>query len=110
MKTLNTKTVEWSKENIPRHKNRITQENSNGNKTVRWKNRNEYPVQEILKVIEEKFRTLKKEVLIKIKAAYRIPNKLELERNSPCHVMIKCKCTEQIKVIKSGKYKRPVHK
>jgi hypothetical protein len=37
VKTLNTETVEWSKENIPRHKTRITQENSNGNKTVNEK-------------------------------------------------------------------------
>jgi hypothetical protein len=41
------------------------------------------------KIIEENFPNLKKEMPMNIQEAYRTPNKLELKRNSFCHIIVK---------------------
>ena len=41
------------------------------------------------KTIEENFPNLKKEMPMKIQAAYRNPNRLGQKRNSTCHIIIK---------------------
>ena len=41
------------------------------------------------KIIEENFPNLKKEMDIKVQEAYRTPNRMEQERKSSCHIVIK---------------------
>jgi hypothetical protein len=47
------------------------------------------PVNIFNKIIEENFSKLKKEVPINIQEAYRIPNRLDMKRNSTHHITVK---------------------
>jgi hypothetical protein len=47
------------------------------------------PVNIFNKITEENFPNLKKEMLINIQGAYRTPNRLDQERNSSRHIIVK---------------------
>jgi hypothetical protein len=47
------------------------------------------PVNILNKIIEENFPNLKKDMPMNIYEAYRTPNRLDLKRNSSCHIIIK---------------------
>jgi hypothetical protein len=47
------------------------------------------PVNVFNKIIKENFPNLKKEMPINIQKAYRTPNRLDQNRNSPCHITVK---------------------
>jgi len=47
------------------------------------------PVNIFNKIIEENFLNLKKEMPMNLQEAYRTPNRLDQNRNSSCHIIIK---------------------
>ena len=47
------------------------------------------PVNIFIKIIEENFPTLKKEMPMNIQKVYRTPNRLDRKRNSSCYIIIK---------------------
>jgi hypothetical protein len=47
------------------------------------------PINIFTKIIEENFTNLKKEMPINIQEAYRLPNSLDQQRNSSCHITVK---------------------
>ena len=47
------------------------------------------PINNFNKIIQENFSNLKKHMPTNIKGAYRTPNRLDQEKNSSCHIIIK---------------------
>jgi hypothetical protein len=47
------------------------------------------PVNIFNEIIEENFPNHKKEIAMSIQEAYRTPNRVDLKRNSSCHIIIK---------------------
>jgi hypothetical protein len=61
-----------------------------------------------IKIIEENFHKLKKEILMNIQKAYRNPNRLDQKRNSSCHMKTKIpNAVNKQRTLKVVRGKRP---